>query len=44
MEYAVNKWIIKIHIISEEYKSQHMKNKSHASTKKSKVEYIYDEY
>ena len=40
MEYAVNKWIMKIHIIPEEYKSQHMKIKSQTSTKKSKVEYI----
>ena len=42
MEYAVNKWIMKIHIIPEEYKSQHMKIKSHTSTKKSKVEYIHE--
>jgi hypothetical protein len=38
MEFIVNKWIMKIHIISKEYKSQHMKIKSHTSTKKSKVE------
>ena len=44
MEYGINKWIMKIHIIFEEYKSQHMKFKSHTSTKKSKVEYIHDEY
>ena len=44
MKYAVNKWIMKIHIIPEEYKSQHIKIKSHTSTKKSKVEYIHDEY
>jgi hypothetical protein len=40
MKYAVNKWIMKINIIPEEYKSQHMKIKSHTSNKKSKVEYI----
>jgi hypothetical protein len=40
MKYAVNKWIMKIHIVSEEYRSQHMKIKSHTSIKKSKVEYI----
>ena len=44
MEYAVNKWIMKIHIIPKEYKLLHRKNKSHTSTKKSKVEYIHDEY
>ena len=44
IEYTINKWIMKIHIIPEEYKSQHMKIKSHTSTKKSKVEYIHDEY
>ena len=38
MKYAVNKWIMKIHISPEEYKSQHMKIKSHTSIKKSKVE------
>jgi len=42
MKYAVNKWIMKIHIIPEEYKSQHMKIKSHISTKKSKVQYIHE--
>ena len=42
IEYAVNKWIMKIHIIHEEYKSQHMKIKSHTSIKKSKIEYIYE--
>ena len=41
MKYAVNTWIMKIHIIPEEYKSQHTKNKSHTSIKKSKVEYIF---
>ena len=42
MEYAVNKWIMKIYIIPKEYKSQHMKIKSRTSTKKSKVEYIHE--
>ena len=42
MEYAVNKWIMKIHIIPEEYKSQHMKIKFHTSIMKSKVEYILE--
>jgi len=42
MEYAVNKWIMKIHIIPEEYKSQHMKIKFHTSIMKSKVEYIHE--
>ena len=42
MKYAVNKWIIKIHIIPKEYKSQHTKIKSHTSIKKSKVEYIHE--
>ena len=31
---------MKIHIIFEEYKLQHMKIKSHTSIKKSKVEYV----
>jgi hypothetical protein len=44
MEYAVNKLIMKIYIIPEEYKSQHMKIKSYTSTKKSKVKYIHDQY
>ena len=44
MEYAVNKWIMKTHIIPEEYKLQHLKIKSHTSTKKSKIEYIHDEH
>ena len=42
IEYAVNKWIMKIHIIPEEYKSQHRKIKSHTSIMKSKVEYIHE--
>ena len=29
MKYAVNKWIMKIHIVPEEYKSQHIEIKSH---------------
>ena len=29
MKYAVNEWIIKIHIVPEEFKSQHTKIKSH---------------
>ena len=29
IKYAVNKWIMKIHIVPEEYKSQHMEIKSH---------------
>ena len=41
MEYAVSMWIMKIHIIPEEYKTQHMKTKSHTSIMKSKVKYIH---
>ena len=40
MKYAVNKWIMKIHIVPKEYKSQYIKIKSHTSIKKSKVEYV----
>jgi hypothetical protein len=29
MKYAVSMWILKIHIVSEEYKLQHMKIKCH---------------
>jgi hypothetical protein len=28
-KYAINKWIIKINIVPEEYKSQHVEMKSH---------------
>ena len=41
IKYVVNKWIMQIHIVPEEYKSQLMKIKSHTSIKKSKVKYIF---
>jgi hypothetical protein len=41
MKYAINKWIMKIHIVPEEYKSQHTKLNLIPSIKKSKVKYIF---